>query len=76
MIVAVPEQVEFRRKQSRLEWHFNPDCRRYPYDNFEVNRPDQKVMSTMICPLCKKLQAEEMGEVDNREPKGFFRKFF
>lgn len=76
MVAAEAEQVVFRRKQNRLEWHFNPDCRKYPYDSFEENHPDQKVMSTMICPICKKLQAEELGEVDTRESKSFFRKFF
>ncbi len=59
-----------------MEWHFRTDCRKYPQEEFEVNDPNFPIMGTMICPICKRLQAKENGEVDTREPKSFFRRFF
>ena len=69
------EAIKYRRKENRLEWHFNEACRKYPERDFIELESGQSVQSTMICPICKRLQAEETQTLDTRQPKeqlGFF----
>ncbi len=66
----------YRRKRNRLEWHFRDDCRKFPIENFELNNPDIRVMQSMVCPICLRLQAGVEGTIDDRKPKSFMRKFF
>ena len=66
----------YRRKKNRLEWHYNADCRKFPTENFHTNQSGIQVMSSMICPICKRLEAQNKGSVDTRTPKSLFRKFF
>lgn len=66
----------YRRKKNRLEWHYNPDCRKFPKEDFQTNQSETQVMSSMICPICKRLEAQDEGIVDTRTPKSLFRRFF
>ena len=69
------EAIKYRRKENRLEWHFNEDCRKFPERDFIELESGQKVQSTMVCPICKRLHAQETRTIDMRQPKeqlGFF----
>jgi len=69
------EGKRYRRKESRLEWHFHIQCRKFPERDFVEAENGESVQSTMICPICKRLYAEENLLADERNPKpqlGFF----
>lgn len=66
----------FRRKKNRLEWHFKDGCRKWPIDEYEESLPDQKVLSTMVCPICINLHNLELGHIDVRVTKEAKKSFF
>ena len=69
------EAKKYRRKENRLEWHFHEDCRKFPERDFIELESGQTVQSTMVCPICKRLHAQETQTFDMRQPKeqlGFF----
>ena len=60
---------KYRRKENRLEWHFHEDCRKFPRRDFIELEDGKTVQSTMVCPICKRLHAEENSMIDQRKPK-------
>ena len=63
------EPKKYRRKENRLEWHFHEECRKFPTRDFIESKEGTLVQSTMVCPICKRLHAEEHSLVDDRKPK-------
>lgn len=41
-----------------MEWHFNPDCKKYPTEKFVEAENGDGVQSNMICPICVRTQRE------------------
>lgn len=60
--------VNYRRKPNRLEWHFNPSCKKYPTDKFVEVKNGDGVQSNMICPICVRTTHEEES-IAEKEPE-------
>ena len=70
----------YRRKPGRLEWHYMPNCRKYPEEGHIPSTPLDIVPQPMVCPICRRLQEQQNGILDTRKPSrnpnGFIRSLF
>lgn len=53
---------EFRRKQGYLEWHFMPDCHRWPEHHYISDRPEGSFPVNMLCRTCLNLYKATLEE--------------
>ena len=58
---------KYRRRAGSLEWHYMADCRKYPTDNVILSTPKDWIPQSMVCPICRRLEMEENGMLDNRK---------
>jgi hypothetical protein len=45
----------FRRKHGYLEWHFRPDCTKWPKHSYHLDRPTDNYPRHLICRRCMDL---------------------
>ncbi len=55
-------QKKYRRKKTSYTLHFREDCKRFPVNDYVEEELKGNMMSSMICHLCKKIEAEEKAK--------------